>query len=108
MKTLATSFALLIAAVTFTACSTPTIDPAPATSRPTQTAKPDSIYPIGRVLEDDVMPMKPGRKKVETISEVPVSTVHNPNPVSTSEGNPAMIRKPRQEAMAVDEIEALD
>jgi hypothetical protein len=108
MKTLATSFALLIAAVTFTACSTPTIDPAPATSRPVQTAKPDSIYPIGRVLEDDVMPVKPGRKKVETISEVPVSMVHNPNPGSTSDENPVMIRKPRKDAMVVNEIEALD
>jgi hypothetical protein len=108
MNTLATSFALLIAAITFTACSTPTIDPAPTTSRPVQTANPDSIHAIGRVLEDDVMPVKPGREKIETISEVPVSTLHNPNPASASEPNPVMIRKPRKEAVTVDEIEALD
>lgn len=103
MKTLATSFALLIAAATFTACSTPTIDPIPATSQSVHIVNPDSIRAIDRVLEDDVMPVKGGREKIEAGSEAPVSTVHNPSPAAVPNQNPAKIRRPHKDIMPADE-----
>jgi hypothetical protein len=103
MKTLTTSFAFLIAAVTFTACSTPTIDPVATTSRTIHIAKPDSIPTPDWMVDDDIVPVKSGREKLDVLSEAPVSTVHNPNPASAPGENPAPVRKPRQDVMPVDE-----
>ncbi|GAB3765957.1 hypothetical protein [Spirosoma pomorum] len=108
MKTLATSFALLIAAVTFTACSTSTIDPAPATPRAVHIAKPDSILTPDRMSNDDIIPAKTGREKLDVLSEAPVSTIRNPNPASIPGENAAPVRKPRQDVMPVDQIEAVN
>jgi hypothetical protein len=103
MKTITTSFAFLLAAVTFTACSTPTIDPVATTSRAVHIAKPDSVLTSDRMLNDDIIPAKTGREKLDVLSEAPVSTVTNPSPVSTPSENPAPVRKPRQDVMPVEE-----